>query len=107
MSNGQQTRDKLEANIATAQEQILAFNNHWLNHKHLINGFAVCVMGLIFLGMLIESIALYMWILCGIMVIALVCVMAWRGKQATLLNELMETAQRDFKEYERSRRKKK
>jgi len=107
MSYGQKNRECLEADIEAAQQNIHAFNTHLLNHKHLLNAFAVVIMGLIFLGMLVASIAVYLWALCGTLIIALIVIMWRRGKLAKQLDLEMEAAQKAFKEYERSRRKKK
>lgn len=102
-----QNHDSLTAEIQRIQQEITAFNTHWLNHKHLVNGFAVMIMAFIFLGMLVTTIELIMWSLCGVSVVALICVMAYRSQKATKLNAGMETARKALKEYERGRRKKK
>ncbi|QJB55117.1 hypothetical protein [Pseudodesulfovibrio sp. zrk46] len=106
-TEGQATRERLEADIATAQDQILAFNAHWLNHKHLTSAVGAAVMAFIFTGMLVPPAEIVMWVLCGALVAAFAGVLVWRGKKADALNEQMATAQKAFKEYERGRRKKK
>lgn len=107
LTPGQKLRQQLEADMADVNRRIEAFNSHWLNHKHLVNAFAVVIMAFIFLGMLVKSIELYMWILCGVAFVALVAVMGYRSRQARMLNAEMEAAQAAWKEYERGRRKKK
>lgn len=102
---GQEQRDSLEADISRIEDEIRLFNTHWLNHKHIISAFAVIIMAFIFLGMLVPSIELYLWGMCGVLGVVFVGVMAWRSRKAGQLNEAMEAAQKALKEYERSRRK--
>jgi len=102
---GQQQRDSLQADIRRIEEAIKRFNTHWLNYRHIVSAFAVVIMALIFAGMLVPSIELHLWGLCGMLAVAFVGVMAWRSRRAGLLNKAMEAAQKAFKDYERSRRK--
>lgn len=100
-------REVLEAEISRVQKDIADFNSHWLNHKHIISAFAVFLMALIFAGMLIPSVELLMWKLCGGATLFFIGAMLWRTQVAKRLNSEMEAAQEAFKEYERGRRKKK
>lgn len=102
----QNDRERLEANIEEIGQRISAFNNHILNHKHLVSASGVLIMALIFLGMLVPSIEMAAWILCGIFVVALVGTMAYRERQAKMLDAEMAVAQDEMKAYEKGRRKK-
>ncbi|MGL1861699.1 MAG: hypothetical protein OCC46_04150 [Pseudodesulfovibrio sp.] len=101
------TREALEANIHTVENLIQEYNAHWLQHKHLMSAFAALVMALIFTGMLVKSIELYLWGLCGILLVVYVGLMVWRTRRAAQLNVLMAAAHEAFKEYEKGRRKRK
>ncbi len=103
----QNTRESLESVIRTVEEQIKEFNAHWLNHKHIMSACAATIMALIFIGMLIKSIELYLWGLSGVLVLVFICAMVWRNREADRLNTLMMTAQDALKAYEKGRRKKK
>lgn len=104
-SPGQAKREKFEDDIRFLEQQITIFNSHWLNHKHIMPAFAAVIMALIFLGMLVKSIELYLWAAVGGLCISFVCAMVWRTREADRLNNAMEVEQKAFKEYERSRRK--
>lgn len=101
------TADTLKEDIHQIGERIEAYNAHFLNHKHLVNGFAVLIMALIFLGMLVTTIELYLWGLCGVLIAAFIAIMVYRGRLAKRLDAEMAAAQKALKEYERGRRRKK
>lgn len=98
-------RERLEADIQSVEQEIRDFNDHWLGHKHLFPASAAVIMGLIFLGMLLPDIELYLWAGCGVVVLLMVGIRFWRSKEADRLNASMQTAHKAFKAYERSRRK--
>lgn len=106
-SKGQQTREQLEAEINAISEEILKFNKHLLNHRYLRSGFAVVLMALIFTGMLVKPIEIYMWGLVGGLILTLIGSIGWRNKRAEDLNARMNGAKDALKKYERGRRKKK
>lgn len=99
--------DSLKAAIADVNERIEAYNSHILNHKHLVSAFGVVIMALIFLGMLVPSIEMALWGLCGMLIVAFIATMAYRTRLAKQLDAEMIAAQKALKEYERGRRKKK
>ncbi|SOB59875.1 protein of unknown function [Pseudodesulfovibrio profundus] len=105
-TNAPRTINQLNEEQQEIEKQIAAFNSHWLNHEHLVSGFAVLVMALIFLGMLIPSLEITVWSLCGIQTVTLAGVMVWRRKIANDLNEQMQSIQQAIKVKKRSRRKK-
>lgn len=105
-NNSPRTINQLIEEQQEFEKKIEAFNSHWLNHEHLVSGFAVMVMALIFLGMLIPSLEIAVWSLCGVLTIFLVGIMVWRTRVANGLNEQMESIQQAIKVKRRSRRKK-
>lgn len=96
-----------EQDVVNVQRKIDEFTSHWLNHKYLFPGFAVVVMGLIFLGMLVPSIVIAAWVLCGILFVSFAGAMIWKDRLARQLNAAMESAQIALKEYEKQKRRKK
>lgn len=102
-----QGQPELAAAVENAQQRIEVFSSHWLSHKHIVSAFGVVVMALIFLGMLVPSIEIAAWALCGVLVVVFIGIMVWRDRQAKQLNFEMEAAQKALKDYMRTRRKKK
>lgn len=106
--NGQQAnlRDTLLADMENAEQQIEAFNSGILNHKHIFPGAAAALMVLLYLGMIERRVQIYTWAAIGLVILGLIGLTFWKRQQADKLNARLETAQLAFKDYERTRRKK-
>lgn len=99
-------RTALLAEIEAAEKANEAFNASLLNHKQLYPGAAIAFLILLYLGMIEPLAQTTAWVMIGLLAVALVGITFWKRRQADILNARLEAANQAFKEYERSRRKK-